>query len=539
MLFGLFNALASFQGYINKILAEKLDIFVIIYLDDILIYTQDERQGHGEAVRWVLDLLRKNDLFANLKKCRFHQDEVCFLEYILSAQRVQIKDEKIEAMRNWPEPKSVRDIQVFLGFANFYQRFIQGFSKIAGPLTSMLRTTRSAENSPSLMAEDAEVDSIGGGGDREDETVERSPLTSKNSVGATGYLTPGAKQAFTQLRQAFTKALILRHFDPECHIRIETDASSYAIGGVLSQLTSDNSGRWYPVAFYSQKMIPAETHYETHDGELLAIVEAFKTWQHYLEGCKHKVLVLTDHNNLRRFMDTKSLSSRQVCQAQELSRYHFWIDYHQGKANWAADVLSRFSQRNKDEEEKLQAENTQIFHCLQSSLTNATLSGLFTSSSLSPLHQVLICGTHALLQLRRFWNLLQTELTNEAPYLASIDSMRLWLQELQETDSEAQELRQQGQKDYKEVDGVLHHQGLPFVPKAIWMELISHHHDNPLAGHFGIEKTRKLLTRKYFWPSLRHDVDAYIKGCDVCLALKAVRHKPYNNLQSLPIPTHW
>ena len=159
------------------------------------------------------------------------------------------------------------------------------------------------------MAEDAEIVSVGGG-DCKDETVERSPLISKNSNGATGYLTPDAKQAFTQLRQAFTEAPILRHFDPECHIRIETDASGYAIGGVLSQLTSDNLGQWHPVAFYSRKMIPAETRYKTHDGELLAIVEAFKTWRHHLKGCKHKVLVLTNHNNLRRFMDTKSLSSR-------------------------------------------------------------------------------------------------------------------------------------------------------------------------------------------------------------------------------------
>ena len=100
-------------------------------------------------------------------------------------------------------------------------------------------------------------------------------------------------------------------------------------------------------------MIPAETHYETHDIELLAIVKAFKTWRHYLEGCKHKVLVLTDHNNLRRFMDTKSLSSRQVRWAQELSRYHFRIDYCQGKAKGAADGLSRFPQRSQNEEEKL------------------------------------------------------------------------------------------------------------------------------------------------------------------------------------------
>ena len=120
MLFGLSNTRASFQGYINKILAEKLDIFIIVYLDEILIYTEDQGLGHVEAVRWVLDILRKNSLFANLKKCWFHKDEVRFLGYVVSSQGIWMKDEKIKAVKNWPEPKSVQDIQVFIGFANFY-----------------------------------------------------------------------------------------------------------------------------------------------------------------------------------------------------------------------------------------------------------------------------------------------------------------------------------------------------------------------------------------------------------------------------------
>ena len=126
------------------------------------------------------------------------------------------------------------------------------------------------------------------------------------------FLTPNARQAFTQLRQAFTKAPILRHFDPERHIRIETDASSYAIGGFHSQITSETR-KWHPVAYYLLKMIPAETRYKTHNIKLLAIAEAFKNWRHYLKGCQYEVLVLTDHNNLRRFIYTKSLSSRKVC----------------------------------------------------------------------------------------------------------------------------------------------------------------------------------------------------------------------------------
>ena len=166
------------------------------------------------------------------------------------------------------------------------------------------------------------------------------------------FLTPEARSAFNRLRLAFTEAPILRHFDPECHIWIETDASGYAIGDVLSQLasgtsldgvvTKTNLGQWHPVVFFLRKMISVETWYETHNGELLVIVEAFKIWRHYLKGCKHEVLVLTDYNNLCYFINTKSLSSRQICWAQELSWYHFQINYCQGKANAAADALSQF-----------------------------------------------------------------------------------------------------------------------------------------------------------------------------------------------------
>ena len=178
-------------------------------------------------------------------------------------------------------------------------------------------------------------------------------------MGEPTFVTPGARETFNQLRQAFTKAPILRHFDPECHIRIETDASSYAIGGVLSQLTSDqvtldsesiltksDFGQWHPVAYFSRKMIPAETRYKTYDNELLVIVGAFKTCRQYLEGCKHKILVFTNYNNLCWFMDTKSLSSRQIRWAQKPSKNHFRIDYYWSKANGAADTLSRFLQRS-------------------------------------------------------------------------------------------------------------------------------------------------------------------------------------------------
>ena len=111
----------------------------------------------------------------------------------------------------------------------------------------------------------------------------------------------------------FIKAPIFHHFDPECHIRVETDISGYTISEVLSQLISDNSDQWYLVAFFFQKMILAEIKYKTHDAKFLAIVKVFKTWEQYLEGSQLEVFVLTDHNNLQQFIETKSLSSKQVC----------------------------------------------------------------------------------------------------------------------------------------------------------------------------------------------------------------------------------
>ena len=187
-----------------------MDIFVIVYLDDILVYTEDPGQPHVDAVRWVLEQLRKHGLFANLKKCCFHQDEVRFLGFVVSAQGISIEEERIEAVSASSEPKSIKDIQEFLEFANFYQRLIQGFSKIAAPLTSMLKTTPTA-----------------------------SAGASPRAIDDSTFLTPEVKLAFLWLRQVFTEAPILYHFDLERYIWIITYASGYVIGGILSQLTPE------------------------------------------------------------------------------------------------------------------------------------------------------------------------------------------------------------------------------------------------------------------------------------------------------------
>ena len=240
-------------------------------------------------------------------------------------------------------------------------------------------------------------------------------------------------------------------------------------------------------------------------------------------------------------MDTKSLSSRQVRWAQKLFCYHFQIDYCQGKANPAKNTLLKFPQRSLDEEDKLQAENGQIFYYMQNSLTNASLAGLSLSSLFtlsSHVHQVFIWGTYVLPQLKEFWNLFHNELSSKIPYTISIDGMRLRLQELQAKDKQAQKTKAEHSEGCNNIDGVLHYQDLPYIPEIIRTKLISKNHDDLLAGYFGIEKTHELIAQKYYWPTLRRDVKDYIRGCNIYLALKAVWHKPYNDLESLPIPTH-
>ena len=176
--------------------------------------------------------------------------------------------DKVKAICDWPEPRKVKDIQSFLGFANFYRRFIFNYSNIVVPLTR---------------------------------------LTQKD---APWNFTDQCQQSFNGLKEAFTTAPILTHFQPGAQITVETDASDYAVIGILSITCAD--GKLHPVAFYSQTLTAPELNYNTHDKELLAIFEAFKSWRHYLEGPAFPVDVITDHKNLEYFSTSKVLTRRQA-----------------------------------------------------------------------------------------------------------------------------------------------------------------------------------------------------------------------------------
>ena len=398
---------------------------------------------------------------------------------------------------------------------------MQVFSRIAALLTSICKTSKSIESATQpkkgivgvgsdckaehdrnkldeSQLDDNEVDGNEFEDDKIGKKVQKTSKSknlskSKKTVRSSDFLIFRAKLAFTKLKQVFFKAPILYYFDLERHIWIKMDILGYAIVRILSQLTSDDLGWWNLVDFFSQRMILTKTRYETHNSEFLAIVEVFKTWKHYLKSFWHEVFILTDHNNLQQFMNIKNLSSKQVRCAQELSYYYFRIDYCPSKANWAANALSQYLQRNTDEEKIFQAENVKILHRLQFFLTNASFSGLSTSAKLLPLHQVFICGSYVLSQLWQFWGNISSKIALDVPY-TSIKGMRIWLPELQNNNKEAKTLRAGGfSEGWKDVKRVFWYQGFPYIPEIIRSQVISCHYNDFFAEYFSIDKIRELV----------------------------------------------
>ncbi|UTT88136.1 hypothetical protein NDA17_001758 [Ustilago hordei] len=277
MPFGLANAPAHFQSFINDIFRDIIGVYVVVYLDDFLIFS-DTEEVHVKHVTEVLTRLRSNRLFAKLSKCEFHTKTVEFLGYIIKPTGIEMDPEKVRTVKEWPMPESIHDIQRFLGFANFYRRFIAHFARIAKPLTALVKPI---------------------------ERFKKFELPEE------------AQQAFHKLIQAFTSAGVLQHFDYHLPTRLETDASDFAIAGVLKQ---EHEGRWHPVAFYSRKMSSAEKNYEIHDKELLAVVACLTQWRHMLAGLPNQLVILTDHEALKYFKSQRRITGDKGGEPDALTR---------------------------------------------------------------------------------------------------------------------------------------------------------------------------------------------------------------------------
>ncbi|KAF8755227.1 hypothetical protein RHS01_05546 [Rhizoctonia solani] len=275
MPFGLTNAPAAFQHFMNNL----------------------RPKDHPTHVREVLSRLMKNQLFCKLSKCHFHVTTVDYLGIVISPTGFSMDQKKIKAVTSWPTPKTVKQVQAFLGFVNYLRRFIPNFSSVACPLHN---------------------------------------LTRKETPWSWGDL---EEAAFQELKVLVTKLPVLIHSNPKLPYYLETDASGVAMGAILSQQGSDN--RLHPIAYMSKSFSGAEANYDTHDKELLAIIKALEEWRIFLEATDKPVQVFTDHRNLEYWMQARTFNRRHARWRVFLSNFNFEIHYRPGKQSGKPDALSR------------------------------------------------------------------------------------------------------------------------------------------------------------------------------------------------------
>jgi len=298
MFFRMTNSPATFQTMMNDvfrtIIAEGI---VIVYLDDILIFTKTEEE-HERAVWRVLEILTEHKLFLRLEKCEFHWKQIEYLGLVISENKVAMDSIKVAGVRKWPTPESRTDVQAFVGFVNFYHHFIQDFSTIARLLFD---------------------------------------LTQSNHAWNWG---TKEQEVFECFKMAVTTTPILvspQDSEPFC---IKADSSDFASGAILSQQLPGEE-KWYLVAFYSKSLSPVEQNYEIYDKEMLAIIHALEEWRHFLEGAQHLVEIWTDHKNLEYFMTAKKLNRRQARWSLYLACFDFKLIHCPGRFMGKPDTLSR------------------------------------------------------------------------------------------------------------------------------------------------------------------------------------------------------
>jgi len=467
MPFGLCNAPSTFQGMINDVFRDMLDVGVIAYMDDILIYSETIEE-YVAIVRKVMDRLRKPGLCVSIKKSTFLAREVEFLGYKISEHGISMRTKKVEEITAWSPPQKVVDVQSFMGFAHSYRRFIKGISKIAKPLTD---------------------------------------LTKK---GIKWHWTNACQAAFDELKTAFTTRPLLTHFDETCPTKLETDASDWALGPVLSQLCEDE--RWDTVAFHSRKFAPGEVNYHVHDKEMTAIVPAFSEWEYMLRSVE-QITVYTEHKNLEYFNTTMILNRRQHRWAEFLQSFNFKVVYRKGRLNEKADALSR---RRDYRPEGGSNSDPYAFFCPHQ----------YVGQERDILRPQVLQSCQGFQLQSAFRTALLKAANQDQSYL---DTFKSVLKGAKNVDTSLSIIKD-----------LLCYKNRWCIPKDVALKpiIMEPEHDSGMAGHFRTYKTIGRVRANFYWPKMDEQITEYVRSesCDICEHTKVIRHKKYWLLESIDVP---
>ena len=297
MFFGLTNSPTTFQCFMNDLFHDMIaEGWLIIYMDDLLIYSPDTTL-HEEYTKHILQCMTELDLHLKLEKCKFTTDEVEYLRMIVKPGQLAMDPVKLDSIASWPTPTKVKDVCFFLGFANFYRRFIPNYSNVARPLIDLIK---------------------------------------KN---LTWNWTPSCQSSFNSLKCIFLSKPVLHLPNLSAPFTIATDASKYVSRAILLQTNSN--GEWHPCSYLSQSFSPAEQNYDIYDRELLAVIHTLKSWCHYLHSSPFPVQVFTDHKNLTYFCQPQSLNRQQARWLIDLADFDLKMIHVPGKLLAGPDALSR------------------------------------------------------------------------------------------------------------------------------------------------------------------------------------------------------
>lgn len=433
--FGLCNAPASFQALMTDIFRAYLDQWMIVFIDDLLCWDSD-LDTHAQHVEIILETLRRHKLYIKESKGEWFKPEVGFLGHRVGQDGVKPETGKVQAILDWPAPRNVAELRSFLGMAGFYRHFLVKFAHHSAPLTDLFK-----KNVPYTW-------------------------------------TTTEEDCFNALKEKLTTAPVLAYPDPTKPFTVTCDASSRAIGAVLSQ---DHGKGPQPIAFFSRKLQPAECKYAAHDREMLALVAALEHWRHYLRGHVRNQ-AYTDHKALKHFATQPNLNPRQTRWMGYLQEFNVYIDYLPGKTNLVADALSR-----------------------------------------RPDHLAAITTVHT---LGDFLGELKASYGND-------DESKAILESIQDDSTTAYTLENGLITRQENGCNLLY---IPPSANRLRQQLLLEHHDSGLAGHLGQDKTYACLARNFWWPTMRQAVREHIRTCPCCQVNKPRNRSPGGLLQSNPIP---
>ncbi|PIO32203.1 hypothetical protein AB205_0160660 [Aquarana catesbeiana] len=520
---GLSGAPATFQQLMEKTVGDMNLIEVLVYLDDIIVFGRTVEE-HEERLEKVLKRLHEEGLKLSMEKCQFYQSSVNYLVHIVSEEGIATDPEKLEAVTSWPRPMNVTELRSFLGFCSYYRRFVEGFAKIAHPLTELLKNQ-----------EETDVDSEKPGKQKE------GPRKKKESI--LNQWTQECEETFSQLKKSFTTAPVLAYADPTKPYELHVDASRDGLGGVLYQ---DHNGHLRPVAYVSRSLSPAEKNYPTHKLEFLAlkwvVVDKLRD---YLYGAEF--VVKTDNNPLTYLFTTAKLDATGHRWLAALSTFSFSLKYRPGTGNRDADALSRrphsplSSQEDwtqlapegvralcegavKQEKGGARAEEIGVttagvpkYYCNVSQIAAEGLSKLSRKDLRRDQQEDPLCS------------LVLEALEGKHPDLL-----------LKSARKEALLLHKEWDR-LQSLQGVVYRRGPSEDPEEKWQLLLPEKHRETVLialhdchGHLGSERTLQLIRDRFYWPYMRKEVESYCHSCHRCIQRKTLpqRAAPKGHLSS-------